>query len=475
MIGETVSDSPTSGLFKSILKHEVQKALGCTEPGAVAFAAAIAAQVLKDGGKFSPDNIEKVWVTVCPGVMKNGAAVTLPGTEGQGIGLPLAAALGVLAANPDGLNTLQGVDAKAREQAACLVCQNHVGLSSTEGSEFFIEVKLEMKNGVTSEVQITGGHTHVASVKKNEKDVPWNSISENGNGTSTDVPLSDLSYRERLRKCSFEDLIAMAGELSIKDARYVKLGVDMNLRLAKVGLEMGRPAVASLQKMVIHNVSAPSLETNIKLMVAAATSARMGGADVPAMSSGGSGNQGVDTTLPPYLFGKDKNIPEDRILKSIALAHIINAYCKAFFGDLAPACGCAVSAGLGATAAIAYQINPTLEAVTCAIQNLTAMIAGMLCDGASEGCAAKVVVAADAILWAGCAAGYGDNLSGGAAGIVGKTAEETIKNLNRVIQGMLPLDPEINDVIRMNAGNVHRACFKRPPLSAMAQLSTFEV
>ena len=76
---------------KDVLRLEVAPALGCTEPVAVALAAAAATSLL--------DSCECLDVWVDPNVYKNGLAVSIPGTGGLS-GLDTAAALGGAARCP---------------------------------------------------------------------------------------------------------------------------------------------------------------------------------------------------------------------------------------------------------------------------------------------------------------------------------------------------------------------------------------
>ncbi|MGA9476523.1 MAG: hypothetical protein WBV21_02010 [Desulfobacterales bacterium] len=80
-------------ILKEVLKNEVFPALGCTEPITVAYAASVAANEL-DG------NLEKVVITVDPGVYKNGMAITVPNTNGQRGNL-IAGVLGALVKKPE--------------------------------------------------------------------------------------------------------------------------------------------------------------------------------------------------------------------------------------------------------------------------------------------------------------------------------------------------------------------------------------
>jgi L-cysteine desulfidase len=136
-----------------------------------------------------------------------------------------------------------------------------------------------------------------------------------------------------------------------------------------------------------------------KILTASASDARMAGLNLPAMSSGGSGNQGIVAILVPYNVGQYFKIKEKKILQSIALSHLINSYIKCFTGDLSPLCGCSIAAGVGAAVAIVYQQkgNDTAK-ITLAVNNLVSDLGGMLCDGAKAGCALKVVSSTDSAI-----------------------------------------------------------------------------
>ena len=69
-----------------ILTSEIESSTGCTDPGSVCLAVAVAAHPL---GRRP----EKIDVLVSPNIYKNGVSVGIPGTNR--IGLELAAALGL--------------------------------------------------------------------------------------------------------------------------------------------------------------------------------------------------------------------------------------------------------------------------------------------------------------------------------------------------------------------------------------------
>ncbi|MFW5888065.1 MAG: L-serine ammonia-lyase, iron-sulfur-dependent, subunit alpha, partial [Bacteriovoracia bacterium] len=181
-----------------------------------------------------------------------------------------------------------------------------------------------------------------------------------------------------------------------------------------------------------------------KYKVAAAVDARMSGFNLAAMTSGGSGNQGILTILTSYMVGKEMKIAEPIIYESIAWAHILNAYTKCFLGELSVICGCAMSAGLSSATAIVYQQKgPDLQTMTLAVNNVIADLGGIICDGAKPGCALKAITSVDSAIRSAFMAldGLGPTLDDG---IIGNSVEESIKNLSQVtLEGMLQVDPTL--------------------------------
>ena len=79
--------------YVEILKTELVPAMGCTEPIAVAYAAALAAKAL-------PEQAKTVHITVSGNIIKNVKSVIVPNTGGLH-GLEAAAAAGIVAGDPD--------------------------------------------------------------------------------------------------------------------------------------------------------------------------------------------------------------------------------------------------------------------------------------------------------------------------------------------------------------------------------------
>ena len=426
-------------LLKEVLKYEVNPAMGCTEPVAVAFCAAFAAELLGRG------KILKAEIRTDPGIYKNGLAVALPNTKGEKGNL-LAAALGTLIREP-GLKTeiFREVTPKTLKAAKALIKSGRITLG-VDHSRRGIYVKASLKTaGHTAVCVLSGGHGNIVLLKKDGKTVfragPAHNRPDSGAKSGHDV------YKNLLRKADFARLFKEAEKADAADLAYIKKGIEFNLKASREGLKLKKVGYY-IQDLIKKGYLKKDILSTAKLTTSAATDARMAGAAVKVMSSGGSGNQGVVAILVPYLVGKAFRIKEPRVLKSIALSHLVNSYIKVFTGELAPICGCAVAAGVGASVAITYQLNGVdLKAAARAVNTVISDIGGMLCDGAKSGCALKVASSADSAIRAAYMAVNGEGITE-LEGFIGATGEETIKNIARISKfGMDKVDRIILDIM----------------------------
>lgn len=417
-------------LVKKILSKEVVPTLGCTEPGAVAYACSIA------GKKFKNKTIIKIKVIVDPATYKNAFGVTIPGTNKKGIAI--AAALGVISGDYKlKLEALQNVNAKDIEIAKKMIEEERVDVVYVPNWENLrIMVIVENKNNFGYAV-IDGEHTNVALYRHSKEKIDITKLYK--------FPKENIStgkdYGEELRSLDLADLIYMAKSIDDDDRAYIEKGISLNRLLAKAGTNI-KGVGNTIQHLVEDGTLDENLITQTQILIASATDARMAGISYPAMSSGGSGNQGILAILAPHLIGKKWNIDNHRIQESITLSHVLNSYIKCFLGNLSPMCGCAVSAGVGAAAAITYLRTDDPKIINAAINNVIADISGMLCDGAKGGCARKVTTATEVSIMAALFAlkcNTVDNLDG----IIGNSFKETIKNLSLVGKNGIKTDPVV--------------------------------
>ena len=300
--------------------------------------------------------------------------------------------------------------------------------------EVLAQAKRESVHCVVSE-----GHTNITCLEKNSKSILH---------AHPHAGKKAKDYHDILKKMTIEKLLHEVTKLNSQQREYIKKGVDMNMAISKKGIAMKRSAY-QLKHMHKKGIIANDLFYKVKLRVASAVDARMGGLPEPVMTSGGSGNQGVLTILVPYLVGKDQKIKQSIIEESIAISHAINSYIKCFTGELSVLCGCAIAASIAAAIALVYQkAGIDMPKITFAIDNVIGDLCGIICDGAKPGCAMKIISGADSVIRSSfmAAAGYGLSVKDGVLGI---SAEESIKNLGKIsLEGMGLVDPTLVHILQ---------------------------
>ncbi|MDD4003793.1 MAG: L-serine ammonia-lyase, iron-sulfur-dependent, subunit alpha [Elusimicrobiaceae bacterium] len=420
------------GILKEVLKNQVYPAMGCTEPVSVALCAAHAAKILGEPAT------EAVFI-LDAGTYKNGLGVNVPNTGGEKGNL-IAGALGLLIAEPGaGMEILKAATPKLLERARGLVASGRVK-ASVEPLAKTIYIEVRAAGGKNRAVcTISASHTEVSFSSRNGK-------------TLTDLKKNacvkkNAAWRKELTELSLAEMVKSAESADKEDLDYIKAGVKMNLAASRCGRKLKKVGfyIAELVRMgYLHD----DVFSSTKMLTAYASDARMEGLPIPVMASGESGNQGIVAILAPYNFGKVLRVRPDRIYRSIALSHLLNSYVKTYTGGLAPICGCSIAAGVGATAAMVYQLKgPDLSAISLAINNLISDLGGMLCDGAKSGCALKIVSSVDSSIRSAYMGMHNYGITE-VEGFIGRTAEETIRNLAHISTvGMEQVDPTIVDIM----------------------------
>ena len=419
-------------LFKEVLRNEVFPALGCTEPIAIAYAASIAAKEIQGG-------IKEINITVDIGVYKNGLAITVPNTGGEKGNL-IAGVLGALIKQPElKMEILKGTKEDMISRAKELIrAKKAKVIYDNSKTDLYIDVAIKTDQGSARAV-LENGHTNLVRLEKNDRLI----FEKNNNETA----FKGQAYKPIIKKMKMSELIDLAGHIDDDDYNYIQHGIDMNLKISKAGLKLQKVGYY-LADLVQKGYLLKGIFSSSKILTASASDARMAGLNLPAMSSGGSGNQGIVAILVPYNVGKYFKIKEKKILQSIALSHLINSYVKCFTGDLSPLCGCSIAAGVGAAVAIVYQQkgNDTAK-ITLAVNNLVSDLGGMLCDGAKGGCALKVVSSTDSAIRSAYMALNNHGITE-LEGFVGKTAEETIYHLSKISEiGMAKVDATMLEIM----------------------------
>lgn len=412
----------------NILKEQVVPAFGCTEPVAVAYAVAKAKEVL-DGPIIDLD------ITVDKNVYKNAVAVFIPGTGKRGIAV--AAALSIVCGKSEyELQVLKNCRADDLSTALNIVDQGFIRVYINKSAQdLFIEVAARDGKSM-AKVVIRDKHNNIVLVEKD------------GNTlfSGKTRPEDKKASPNTIQNYKISDLVAFADAVHITELSIVDEGIEMNKNMAEAWFkDNDNHALGYLEK------NASDLSKYAKAMTAAACSARMTGYPLPVMSCTGSGNHGITAIVPVAAVGEVNGIEKEKIVRAVTLSALVTTYIKSYTKTLSPVCGCAVAAGIGASAGIAYMLGGDQQAIDGAINNMIGGLSGMFCDGGKPGCAFKLSIAAGAALEAAMMALKGEYISP-LDGIVDCTVEKSIQNMGIVsTAGMSNTDEVILDVMLKKA------------------------
>jgi len=408
--------------YVKILTEELVPAMGCTEPIAVAYAAALARKTLG----ILPSSVE---IRVSANIIKNVKSVVVPHTGGlRGIGA--AAAAGIVAGNADReLEVLADVTEAQIQQMAIYLEKTPISIAPSD-SGFIFDIQISVHaDDHSAFVQFAGSHTNVIRIEKDGNVLLQKSYTEGGQTEQTN--------RELL---SVENIVAFADCVAINDVKAVlDRQIQCNSRIAQEGLDGKWGANVG---RVLLEAYGDDVQTRAKATAAAGSDARMSGCELPVVINSGSGNQGLTASLPVIVYAKDMNASEEQLYRALVVSNLVTTHLKTGIGKLSAYCG-ATSAGCGAGAGIAYLYGGGTYEIAHTIVNAVAINSGMICDGAKPSCAAKIASAVEAGLLGMQMQRHGTQFYGG-DGIVVKGVENTIKNVGRLARlGMAETDKEI--------------------------------
>ena len=404
-----------------LLEQELVPAMGCTEPIAVAYAAAVAA-------KHLPGLPEKVDIRVSSNIIKNVKSVIVPNTGGLH-GLEAAAAAGILAGDPEEklLVISKVTKAQQAEIAAFLQKATFTVEESDSGALFDIQILLSCQ-GHTASCRIADDHTNIVHIEKDGKTLLQQAL------TSGEEELGDKAL------LSVENIVEFADIVDIADVETVlSRQVQCNMAIAEEGLANNYGARIG---QVLLKTRGNDVVTKAKAYAAAASDARMGGCEMPVVINSGSGNQGITTAVPVVIYARELGADDEALYRALTVANLVTLHLKSGIGPLSAYCG-AISAGCGAAAGITYLYGGKFREVAHTIVNAIAINSGVICDGAKASCAAKIASAVEAGILGMEMFRQGSQFLGG-DGIVKKGVENTIDSVSRLAsQGMRKTDSEI--------------------------------
>lgn len=412
--------------YVQILKEELIPAMGCTEPIALAYAAAKAREVL---GTL-PD---KVSIEASGSIIKNVKSVIVPNTDHLK-GIPAAAVAGIVAGRAEKeLEVISEVTKEQIEEIKEFLGTKPIDVKHVENG-FTFEIGVRVSKGTEyAKIRILNYHTNIVLAEKNGTVLFKKEVQGEEETGLTDRTLLDM-----------ESIWDFANTVDIEDIREV-IGrqITYNSAIAEEGF---RGDYGANIGSVLLDMEGDNVRTRAKARAAAGSDARMNGCELPVVINSGSGNQGMTCSLPVIEYAEELGSGEEKLYRALVLSNLIAIHQKTGIGRLSAYCG-AVCAGAAAGAGIAYLCGGGYEDITHTVVNALAIVSGIVCDGAKASCAAKIAAAVDAGILGYNMYKRGQQFYAG-DGIVTKGADATIKNVGRLGKdGMKETNEEIINIM----------------------------
>ena len=414
--------------LKKKKKKEVKLSLGCTEPIAIAYAAAVAAKYLN-----AP--ILKITGNISENLYKNAMGVTIPGTSYCGV--TLAAAIGAIGGNADAdLEVLKDITATQITEAYIFNESGNVCLNAVDATDFiFIDITLYSLSD-QCRVVIQGSHTNVTEVYINniKQILVRDLIAANDSGV--------------LPEFSLNDAFKFVTDVAAKDIMFMLKSAEINTALSDEGQRKnyGLNVSGALSQARKNGFISTDLLSQMLINTTAASDARMGGAPLPAMSNYGSGNQGITVTMPVVTLARHLNTDDETLARALALAHLAAISIHMRYTRLSALCA-ASTAAMGAAAGMSWLLTQDFQTISYAVSNMISDISGIICDGASNSCAMKVSTAT-ACAFKSVLMAQQNSVAGERDGIVSCDVEGSINNLCKlVLSPMRQTDKEIISIM----------------------------
>ena len=409
--------------YVQILREELLPAMGCTEPIAVAYAAAKARETLG----VMP---ERVLVEASGNIIKNVKSVVVPNTGGLK-GLPAAAAAGVAAGDAGAeLQVLASITPEQIKTIGEFLEKTPIEVRHADTPHIF-DIAVSVFSGTESAyVRITDFHTNIVCIRRNSETL----LEKKDGGGGGEASLTDRSCM------TVEKIVDFADSVELGDVReLLQRQIAYNMAIAEEGLTSNYGA--NIGKTLLRGHE-NDINYKLRAWAAAGSDARMNGCEMPVVINSGSGNQGITTSVPVIVYARETGASEEELLRALCVSNLVTIHLKTGIGRLSAYCG-AVSAGAGAASGIAYLQGGRFEVIAHTIVNTVAVTSGIVCDGAKASCAAKIAAAVDAGLL-GLAMYRGGNQFFGGDGIVKKGVERTIEIVGKLAsRGMVETDKEI--------------------------------
>lgn len=351
--------------FKELIRKELIPAMGCTEPIAIAYAAAKAREIL---GSIPT----KITANLSSNIIKNANSVTVPSTNGRkGIEISVVAGMLLGDANKE-LEVLADIDKSKLDLCDKFIDEGVVTVNLQANKVgLYIQIILE-NDSESSSVTIEGNHTNIVEIKKNEEIL---FEKEDDNKEELKVDFSFDQIYNFAKTCDYSDII------DILDRQ-----ISYNEKISKEGIQNNWGS--NIGKIILEN-NPNNYYEKLAAYAAAGSDARMNGCELPVVINSGSGNQGITTSVPLILYARDYNLSDDCLYRALIFSNLISLYIKDQIGKLSAYCG-VVSASSAVISSIAFINDEDKKIIEETITNALAGNSGIICDGAKSSCAMKI-------------------------------------------------------------------------------------
>ena len=272
--------------YSGILREELVLAAGCTEPIAIAYAAAVA----RDHLCAMPERL----VVNCSGnIIKNVKSVKIPHTRGSR-GIEAAAIAGMVAGDEyQKLEVIEHVTEEQTEQILDYLSKKIVTVNFVKDvPNLYVEV-IAYNGDDYTRVEIMHTHINVTLIEKNGRTV----YESKGDYSQVEGEKIDRSV------LNIKDIVEFGKNGDIDDVRdLIEAQIKANYDIAVEGLKndwgscVGKTMANFYDDVYCQGIAA----------AAAASDARMSGCSLPVMTNSGSGNQGITLSVPIIVYAKKR-------------------------------------------------------------------------------------------------------------------------------------------------------------------------
>jgi L-cysteine desulfidase len=419
----------------NILEEEVVPAEGCTEPIALAYVGARAREILDD-------EIEKVIIKVSGNMIKNVKSVVVPNSGGM-VGIETSAVMGIIAGNSKkDLMVISDITPAQMEEVKLFLKEKEIVVEHIDTDiKLYINIYLYSKDQCSC-VEIKHMHTNITRIEKNKEVI-------------LDRPCNDIDFNsplEKRAKLSIKLIYELAKEIEIKkiESLFEKV-IELNSKIAYEGLSENYGV--NIGKIIRDNIKSgiygDDARNRAAAFASAGSDARMSGCALPVMTTSGSGNQGMTSSLALIEYANFMKIEKEKLLRTLFFSHLSTVHIKTNVGRLSAYCG-VICSSAAVAGALAFLNDESFEVIEHSIGNTLGDVSGIICDGAKSSCAMKIATTIYAAFDSYMIAAQGKYLHGG-DGIVAHDIESTLENIGRLSQqGMDITDKVIIDIMSKN-------------------------